>query len=92
MHLVGRPDFSEQPWFTSAAERATHADELDEVVGGWMPQHDLETVIAELKQVGAAAAPIYDVADPMPDPQYQALQMIALVPDEDPGRVHAHRG
>ncbi|MER7082433.1 CaiB/BaiF CoA transferase family protein, partial [Saccharopolyspora kobensis] len=33
VRLVGRPDLVEQPWFASGADRARHADELDEAVG-----------------------------------------------------------
>ena len=33
MRLVGRPELIDEPWFATGAERAEHADELDEAVG-----------------------------------------------------------
>jgi crotonobetainyl-CoA:carnitine CoA-transferase CaiB-like acyl-CoA transferase len=87
MHLVGRPDLIEEPWFRSGSERAEHADLLDEAVGGWIAQHDLDEVIREFEEADAAVAPIYDVSDVMNDPQYRALDSIVSVPDDDLGQV-----
>ncbi|MCA1648210.1 MAG: CoA transferase [Chloroflexi bacterium] len=87
MHLVGRPDYIQEPWFKSGAERATHADELDAAVGGWIAKHTLEEVIDTFDKAQAAVAPIYDVTDVMSDPQYQALESIVELPDDDLGHV-----
>jgi crotonobetainyl-CoA:carnitine CoA-transferase CaiB-like acyl-CoA transferase len=85
MRLVGRPEVIAEPWFASGAERARHADELDAAVGGWIGRHDLAEVLAAFEEAEAAVAPIYDVADVMADPQYQALGSIVGVPDEELG-------
>src|SRR5690606_26703973 len=45
MHLVGRPDFIEEPWFQDGAQRAQHAEELDAAVGGWIAERDLDEVV-----------------------------------------------
>lgn len=87
MRLVGHPEFIEQPWFKSGAERAKHADELDAAVGGWIAQHDLEEVVRRFEEAEAAVAPIYDVSDIMKDPQFQALQSIVSIPDEELGKL-----
>ena len=87
MRLVGRPDFIEAPWFGSGAERARHADELDAAVGAWIAARDLHEVVRAFEAAEAAVAPIYDVADVMKDPQYQALGSIVSVPDEELGEV-----
>src|SRR5690606_20701576 len=47
MRLVGRPEFIDEPWFASGAERAKHADELDEAVGSWIAARERDEVIAE---------------------------------------------
>ncbi len=85
MHLVGHPELTQEPWFASGAERAKHADTLDEVVGAWIAQHTLEEVTREFEAAQAAVAPIYTVADVMADPQYQALQSIITVDDPELG-------
>ncbi|HTK00361.1 MAG TPA: CoA transferase [Bordetella sp.] len=87
IRLVGRPDLIEQPWFVSGGERAKHADELDEVVGGWIGQRNLDEVIRAFEEVGAAIAPIYDITQVIDDPQYQALNTIITVQDQDLGPI-----
>ena len=87
MHLVGRPDLVDEPWFASGATRAEHADELDAVVGGWIAEHDQHEVIAAFEAAQAAVAPIYDISDVFLDPQYAALDTITTVEDPDLGPV-----
>jgi crotonobetainyl-CoA:carnitine CoA-transferase CaiB-like acyl-CoA transferase len=87
MRIVGRPEFLDEPWFASGAERAKHADELDAAVGGWIALHDAAEVIRVFEEAEAAVAPIYDVSDVLRDPQYEALGSIVDLPDEDLGRV-----
>lgn len=87
MRLVGRAEMIEAEWFATGAQRAAHADELDEAVGSWIARHDRETVIAAFEEAQAAIAPIHDVRDVLADPQYRALGTIAEVPDEELGTV-----
>lgn len=87
MRLVGHPEVIDEPWFASGAERAQHADELDEKVGGWIAKRDFEHVMKAFEEADAAVAPIYDIRDVMADPQYQALGSIATVPDAELGPV-----
>lgn len=85
MRLVGRPDLVEEPWFSSAGERARNGDLLDEAVAKWIAARPLHAVCAEFERVGAALAPIYDVAQLMSDPHVQAREAITTVDDEDLG-------
>nr|WP_279588938.1 CoA transferase [Amycolatopsis granulosa] len=85
MRLVGRPDLIDEPWFASGAERAKHADELDEAVGAWIGQRSRDEVIAEFEAAQAAVAPIYDAADIVADPQFRALGTIHEIEDPELG-------
>ncbi len=85
MRLVGHEEVITEPWFTSGVERARHADELDIMVGGWIAERDFEEVIRACDEAGAAVAPIYDIAQVMADPQYQALKTFVTVEDDDLG-------
>jgi crotonobetainyl-CoA:carnitine CoA-transferase CaiB-like acyl-CoA transferase len=87
MRLVGRPEVIDEPWFGSGAERAKHADILDEYVGGWIASHDLDQVVEKFEEAEAAVAPIYDISQIMVDPQYQALGSIVSVDDPELGSV-----
>jgi len=82
MRLVGHPEVIDEPWFTSGAERAKHAEQLDAMVGDWIGRHPLDVVMREFEAAEAAVAPIYDIRDIMADPQFKALDTI--IPVEDP--------
>lgn len=85
MRLVGHPEVIEQPWFAAGATRAEHAEELDAYVAAWVAERDLPDVVDAFAEAQAAVAPIYDIRDVFDDPQYQALDSITTVPDEDLG-------
>lgn len=87
MHLVGRPELISEPWFASGAERAKHADILDEAVGGWIKQRTRDEVIADFEKAEAAVAPIYDITDIFEDEQFAALGTIKTVEDDELGPV-----
>ena len=85
LRLVGHPEVIAEPWFQSGMGRAEHADMLDGWVADWVGQRDLPQVMAAFEENGAAATPVYDVADVMNDPQYKALGSIVTVEDEELG-------
>lgn len=85
VRLVGRPDLVAQPWFSSGHTRAEHADELDATVGGWIADRTQQDVIEQFEAAQAAVAPIYQPADILADPQFQALGTVLRVADPDFG-------
>jgi formyl-CoA transferase len=87
VRLVGRPDFADQPWFSSGRTRAQHADELDKAVGAWIAERPREEVIRAFEEAEAAVAPIYTAADIVADPQYQALGTILRIDDDELGPI-----
>ena len=87
MRLVGRPEFIDEPWFQKGSERAKHADELDEAVGSWISERTTDEVVEAFEEANAAITPIYNIADIMQDPQYQALDSIITVDDPELGPI-----
>ncbi|MEV8550497.1 CoA transferase [Streptomyces glaucescens] len=85
MHLVGRTELIDEPWFATGADRARHADVLDEAVGAWIARHTRADVLAAFEKAEAAVAPVQDVTDVMTDPQYAALGTITTVDDPELG-------
>jgi len=83
--LVGHPEVTTEPWFSSAGERVEHADELDGYVASWIAERDEADVVSEFNRVGAALAPVYTVADLMNDPHVIARDVVTTVDDEDFG-------
>jgi len=87
MRLVGHAEVLDEPWFASGAERAKHAEQLDEMVGGWIGRHTMKEVVDEFEEAQAAVAPIYDISHVMQDPQFQALESITAAPDDELGPI-----
>lgn len=87
MHIVGRPDIVDEPWFASHQGRLDHQDELDALIGDWIEQRDAADVAAAFEEGDAAIAPVYSVADTFTDPQYRARNTITIVPHPDLGDV-----
>jgi formyl-CoA transferase len=87
MVLVGRPELIKEPWFATGAERAKHADELDDAVGGWIKERTNDEVIREFELAEAAVAPIYDITDIFKDEQFAALETIKTIDDEELGPI-----
>lgn len=85
--LVGRPELAVEPWFSSGAGRAEYADLLDEAVGGWIARHSRDEVVAAFEAAEAAVAPIYDPADIVADPQFNALGTVHRIHDDDLGEM-----
>ena len=85
LRLVGRPDLIAEPWFATGADRARHADVLDEAVGSWIADRTRAEVVEAFEKAEAAVAPIQDVRDVMADPQYAALDSITTVDDPELG-------
>src|SRR5713101_3262934 len=73
LRLVGHAELIERPWFATGRERAEHADELDEVVGGWIAKRSAAEVSSAFEEAQAAIAPIFDARDIFADAQYAAL-------------------
>lgn len=87
MRLVGRSDVVDEPWFTTGAGRAAHADLLDSAVAGWVGRRTKAEVVDAFEQAQAAVAPVYDASDIVADPQFRALGTIAYVDDPELGRI-----
>ncbi|MFM9367316.1 CaiB/BaiF CoA transferase family protein [Streptomyces sp. Da 82-17] len=87
LHLVGRSDLIDEPWFATGTDRAAHADVLDAAVGDWIAERTRDEVIAAFEKAEAAIAPIQDVRDVLADPQYAALDSVTTVDDPELGAI-----
>ena len=87
MELVGRGDLVSEPWFSSGAGRAAHADEIDTAVASWIGARSLTEVIEGFAAAEVAVAPVYDAAQYTNDPQVQAREAVVAVEDPDLGTI-----
>nr|WP_314576085.1 CaiB/BaiF CoA-transferase family protein [uncultured Pseudomonas sp.] len=76
MQTVGRPDLGEAPEFAQNDGRAAQSEMLDAVISAWSSSLPIDDVLQALEQAEVPAGRIYNVADIVADPHYQAREMI----------------
>ena len=76
MHAIGRPDLAEAPEFAQNDGRAAQSDMLDAAISAWSSSLPIEEVLQALEQAEVPSGRIYNVADIVADPHYQAREMI----------------
>ncbi|MBD8121202.1 CoA transferase [Pseudomonas lutea] len=76
MQAVGRDDLGENPAFAHNDGRAAQSDLLDAAISAWSSALPIDEVLKTLEQAEVPAGRIYNVADIVADPHYQAREMI----------------
>ncbi len=76
MLAIGRNDLVNDPELAHNDGRVKRTRELDEVIAIWTMQHDLDEILTILDKAEVPAGKIYDIADIVNDPHYQAREMI----------------
>jgi crotonobetainyl-CoA:carnitine CoA-transferase CaiB-like acyl-CoA transferase len=87
LELVGHPEVVDEPWFATGAGRAEHGDLIDEYMGSWIGERDLDSVVDAFVEADVALAPVYDAAQLAEDPQVIARDMVTTVDDPDLGAM-----
>jgi crotonobetainyl-CoA:carnitine CoA-transferase CaiB-like acyl-CoA transferase len=75
------------PRYATGELRLKVGDEVDKIVADWIKQRTLREVLQRMEECETPVAPVYDIAQIMEDPQYQAREAIIQVMDEDLGPV-----
>jgi len=70
--VMGEPAWATQERFATMAARLAHADELERQIESWTRQHDNEWLAARLCEAGLDAAPVWNFAELLADPQLAA--------------------
>ena len=86
-NLIGRPELINDPRFKTNKDRVQHIDEVDEIVGSWIGEHDYEAVIKRFEEYQAAIGPVYDISDLLDDPHVKARASFVRVQDPEIGSV-----
>lgn len=82
-HSIGRPEFINDPRYSTNAERVKHAGELDAVIGDFIAQRTQAENVAFFEKAEVTIGPIYDIRQILEDPHFIAREVIADYPDED---------
>lgn len=87
LRAVGRPDLTSDPRFAEAQQRLKHAGEIDAVMAEWIADRTLDEAMTVFEEAEVAAAPVYDAAQLLADPQLQARGTFPRIPDPDLGAM-----
>jgi crotonobetainyl-CoA:carnitine CoA-transferase CaiB-like acyl-CoA transferase len=79
MSAAGRSDMAEDPALADNAGRVRHQAEIDEALALWWAAHSAAHVIYTLEAARVPVGPIYNIAEMMADPHYQARGMFEQV-------------
>ncbi len=80
MNAIGRPDLHRDARLQTNPGRAEHARLLDEAIAEWTRGRTATEVSETLEAAEVPFGPVYNMADIVNDPQYQAREMILDVP------------
>jgi Predicted acyl-CoA transferases/carnitine dehydratase len=84
---VGRPELIEDERFRDNTARMKNVGELDDIIGGWIRERDLEEVQRVFSECGAVIGPMYDMSQLFKDPHYIFRESFVNVQDEELGTV-----
>ncbi|MDG4553631.1 MAG: CaiB/BaiF CoA-transferase family protein [Candidatus Competibacter sp.] len=79
MHAAGRADLAEDPRLAHNAGRVEHQAEIDAALAAWTATLDSGEALARLAAADVPAGPIYNVADMVADPHFQARGLFETV-------------
>jgi crotonobetainyl-CoA:carnitine CoA-transferase CaiB-like acyl-CoA transferase len=72
MQAIGRPEMGADPRLADNAGRVEHEAAIDAAISAWTSSLDAAAVLDQLAHASVPAGPIYNVADMMRDPHFQA--------------------
>jgi crotonobetainyl-CoA:carnitine CoA-transferase CaiB-like acyl-CoA transferase len=87
LRAVGRPDLTTDPKFAEAQQRLRNAAEIDAIMADWIAERTLDDAMTVFEEAEVAAAPVYDAAQLLADPQLQARGVYRSFPDPELGSM-----
>jgi crotonobetainyl-CoA:carnitine CoA-transferase CaiB-like acyl-CoA transferase len=79
MRAIGRPEMAEDPRYATNARRVENEREIDDAISAWTGERDAAAVLEALRKAEVPNGPIYNVADMMADPHFNARGMFESV-------------
>jgi crotonobetainyl-CoA:carnitine CoA-transferase CaiB-like acyl-CoA transferase len=79
MSAVGRDDMANDPSMATNADRVLCEAKIDQVLSEWCSQHSLAQALDILDQHRVPCGPVYDAADMMNDPHFNARGLFEQV-------------
>lgn len=79
MRAIGRPEMADDARFASNTKRVANEKEIDAAISAWTGARDSAAVLEALRAADVPNGPIYNVADMMADPHFNARGMFESV-------------
>jgi len=77
--IIGRPDLTHDPRFSSPSGRMRHQQGIDEVITAWTSNQKSEEAMRRLQEAGIASGFVADARDLCDDPHLTARQWIQTI-------------
>ena len=84
---MGMPELIERPAFKDNAARLENSEELNQELNAWLGQRSLQQIMDQLVPAGGVVGPVYDAAQIVEDPHYQAREDIIEIDDPELGHT-----
>jgi crotonobetainyl-CoA:carnitine CoA-transferase CaiB-like acyl-CoA transferase len=84
---MGMPELADDPRFRDHRARGDRQAELDGIIAEWTRARTAAEALDALHEVGVPAGLVYEPADMLADPHFQARESIVHVADEEFGDV-----
>ena len=84
---MSKPELLDDPRFKDNPARMANQEELNRVIQGWIGARSVEEVMETLVPLGGVVFPVYDVAQIVEDPHYQARGNILEIHDPELGET-----
>ena len=76
-----------RPTFSDNASRIENREELNDELNAWLSDHTLDETLAQLIPAGGVVGPVYNAAQIVEDPHYQAREDIIEIDDPELGHT-----
>jgi crotonobetainyl-CoA:carnitine CoA-transferase CaiB-like acyl-CoA transferase len=79
MRAIGRPEMAEDARYATNTKRVENERQIDAAISAWTVARDSAAVLETLRKAEVPNGPIYDVADMVADPHFNARGMFETV-------------
>jgi crotonobetainyl-CoA:carnitine CoA-transferase CaiB-like acyl-CoA transferase len=87
---IGEGAMIEDPRFRTNSDRVRNRALVDAAVGGWFAARPRDAALDHMRAAGVTAGPVYNIADAVADPHFQAREVIVEVEDPELGSLPVH--
>ena len=85
---IGREDLIDDERFSSIPSRASHADEVNALVEGWIKDKTVAEVVQILEQAEVPVGPVHSIPQAAQDPHLWERKMLVEIEDKEKGKTY----